>query len=239
MVDGEAVRRPDLALERAHDAGGDGALEPERVADRHHRLADLDVVRVGESQRRERLRVDVDLQEREIGGGVGAHDRRLDGVLVREAELDLRRAVDDVEVRHDVAFLVDHEPGAERLLGLARLGVAEGIRSRLAGRRRCDLHDTRPAAAVDLRDVDRRRADLGLPGAARDRRRSDDRIGFVERTEEGCTAERRAASEECGGGKRGKRLGGGRHPVGTLDLGRAWAIEKLGGGHASVIGAAL
>ena len=44
VVDREAVRRLDRALEGADDAGRDGALEPERVADRDDRVADLDLV---------------------------------------------------------------------------------------------------------------------------------------------------------------------------------------------------
>ena len=41
VLDREAVRRRDLALERGDDAGRERAVEPERVADREHRVADL------------------------------------------------------------------------------------------------------------------------------------------------------------------------------------------------------
>ena len=83
--------------------------------DRDDRVADLDRVGVGERERRQGLGVDVDLEQREVRGRVGTDDRGLDRVLVREADLDLGGAVDDMEVRDDVAFLVDHEPRAERL----------------------------------------------------------------------------------------------------------------------------
>ena len=61
----------------------------------------------------ERLRGQVDLEQGEIGGGVGADEGRLDGLTVREADLDRLGAVDHVEVGHDVTVLVDHEAGAE------------------------------------------------------------------------------------------------------------------------------
>ena len=53
MVDRVAVRRLHGALERADDAGRDRALEAERVADRDDRVADLDLRRVGERERRQ------------------------------------------------------------------------------------------------------------------------------------------------------------------------------------------
>ena len=62
--------------------------------------------------------------------GIGADDSGRHGVLVREADLDLRRAVDDVEVRDDVAVLVEDESGAERLLLLPRHRIAEGVGAR-------------------------------------------------------------------------------------------------------------
>ena len=51
LVDREAVRRLDLALEAGHDACRRRAVEPERVADRDRGVADLDVTRVGEGER--------------------------------------------------------------------------------------------------------------------------------------------------------------------------------------------
>ena len=50
----------------------------------------------------------------DVGRGVGAEDRGLHPIVVREADLDLARARDDVVVRDDVARLVDHEAGALR-----------------------------------------------------------------------------------------------------------------------------
>src|SRR3954467_9564754 len=50
VVDRVAVGRADLALQGGHDAGGQRAVEPEGIADRERRVADLDVVGVAERQ---------------------------------------------------------------------------------------------------------------------------------------------------------------------------------------------
>ena len=55
VVDRVAVRRLDGALEGTDDAGRDGALEAERVADRDDRVAHLDLRRVGEREGRQRI----------------------------------------------------------------------------------------------------------------------------------------------------------------------------------------
>ena len=47
------TRRRDRAVERADDAVGDGAREAERRADRHRRVADVELVGVGELDRRQ------------------------------------------------------------------------------------------------------------------------------------------------------------------------------------------
>ena len=132
--------------------------------------------------------------------------------------------------------ITNPEPSA--CCDLARLDVAEGIGLPLALRGRRDLDDAGAAAPVDLADVDRRRAGRGLRRALRDRRRLDDGRRLVERAERPGAAERRAASEKGGGGQRGERLGGGRHPVGTLAGVASGRIGVSGEAHASVIGAA-
>ena len=68
---GDSRRRLDRALQRADDARRDRALEPERVADRDHRVADLDVLGVAELDRGERACVGVDLEQRDVGRLVG------------------------------------------------------------------------------------------------------------------------------------------------------------------------
>ena len=83
---------------------------------------------------------------------VAADERRPQRVLVREADLDVVGPLDHVVVRDDVAGLVDHEAGAERL---PRHGLLVGRRERRVvrrRRRRRDLHDAGRGARVDLAD---------------------------------------------------------------------------------------
>ena len=74
VVDREAVRRRDLAVERAHDPGGDRLLEPERAADRDDRLADLELRRVGQLERLEHGGRRVDVEDGDVRGGIAADD---------------------------------------------------------------------------------------------------------------------------------------------------------------------
>ena len=120
-VDRQRVRRLDLTLHRADDARRERAREAERVADRVDRVADRDGVGVAERQRRQRARVRVDLQHGDVGRRIRC--RRRVAVISSWPENEtwtFVRALDDVVVRDDVAGLVDHEAGAERLLGLRR-----------------------------------------------------------------------------------------------------------------------
>jgi hypothetical protein len=116
---------------------------------------------VAQLERRERAGIGVDLQEGDVRRPVGAYDLGLHALLVREADLDVARAGDDVVVRDDVAGLVDHESGALRLLLLARERKPEQRLHLLwaeAGRR--DLHDSRGRPPVDLADGQRPRGAL-------------------------------------------------------------------------------
>ena len=144
MVDVAAVRRGDVPLERADDPRGGRPVEPERVADGHHGVADADAVRVRKRKGSERAGGDVHLEEGEVGGGIRADQLRLVGVLVRERHLDLLRALDDVVVGDDVAGLVDDEAGAEGLLrGLLGLEAEERVDGRARRGGGGDLHDSR------------------------------------------------------------------------------------------------
>ena len=125
VVDREAAPRAKRALDSAHDASGGAALEAEGIADRQHVVADADRGRVTERQRPQRPRARLDLEQRDVGGGILADDLRLHRVVVREADLDGVGVLDDVEVRDDVAGFVDDEAGAERALGL--VGDVEAV----------------------------------------------------------------------------------------------------------------
>ncbi len=72
--DREAVGRLDLALQGGDDAGGHGAVEAEGVADRDHRVADLDLGGVAERERVQLVGGHVDLEQGDVGRRIGADD---------------------------------------------------------------------------------------------------------------------------------------------------------------------
>ena len=124
--DREAVGRLDLALQGGDDAAGDGAVEPERVADRDHRVADFDLRGVAERERVQFFRRRVDLEQGDVGGRVGADDfGRVVLVGGAEPDFDLVGAFDDVGVGDDVALGVDQEAGAGRDAAALFFGHAE------------------------------------------------------------------------------------------------------------------
>jgi hypothetical protein len=147
-----------------------------------------------------------DLQERDVGRRVGADDGRLQPVVLREVDEDLVRALDHVVVGDDVAFLVDHEAGAERLAAL----LAE---ERLRDDARRHLDDSRGGHPVDLADGSSPdgRLEVGgleaLFGLADDGRRA---AVFPHRAAE---RERETAAEQSGGGDRGEVGETGSHAV--------------------------
>ena len=154
VPDREVVRRRDLAVDGRDDAGGEGAVEAERVADRDDRVADLDGRRVAERQRVQGGGGQVDLEHGEVRRGVRADHLRLDVVAVRERDAHAALILDDVLVREDVAGGVEHDP--------------RSLRDAVLGRR----DDRDDAARVGL--VDRLERELGalrLRGRARRGRR--------------------------------------------------------------------
>ena len=91
------------AAGRADDARGDGLAQLERAANRQHPLADFQLATNRPRARTGALR-DVDLQQRDVGGGIGADHRAADLALVRQRDRDLADVLaDDVVVRDDVA----------------------------------------------------------------------------------------------------------------------------------------
>ena len=149
VVDREAVRRRDQALECANDPRGGSAIEAEWVPDRDDRIADLQLIRVAEGKRRQCARGRVHAEDGEIGGRVGADDLGLHRVAVGEAHRDDVRALDDVVVRDDVAGLVDDEARADRrLLGRSPWVARARRRGGVGGR--VDADDPGRGTAVDL-----------------------------------------------------------------------------------------
>ena len=98
----EAVDAEIVAAERAHDAERHRVAEAERIADREHDVADLQVVRVRERHRGQILVIR--LQHREVGFRIGAAHVRRQAPAVRQHELDVVGALDHVMIGEHVAF---------------------------------------------------------------------------------------------------------------------------------------
>ena len=128
----------DVALGGGDDADGDAAAEAERIADRHHPVADPHLAGIAEGDGVQRL-LGLDLEQREIGLGVMAEDLgHLQLGAVGEVDDDLVGAFDDVVVGDDQAGRIDDKARAERAY-LARqtvfLLVVEEIVEELLERR--------------------------------------------------------------------------------------------------------
>ena len=159
---------------------------------------------------REPARGRLHAEDGDVGRGIAADERRPQRVLVREADLDVVGALDHVVVRDDVAGLVDHEAGAERL---PRNGLLVGRRERrVVGRRRRrrDLDDAGRRARVDLADrhpavIGDRGGGCGSRGGSHHGRRA-----AAEVAGHGNAAERDQAAEKRGGTERGAASDGSR-----------------------------
>src|SRR2546422_2003299 len=99
----EVVVRPtaDHSTGRAYDPGGDRLLEAERVADSHHRLADLERIRIPDGDDREPS--GLDLQKGQVCLGIAPDYRGGQLTVVRQLHLDAGRILDDMVGGHDVA----------------------------------------------------------------------------------------------------------------------------------------
>jgi hypothetical protein len=173
---------------RTDDAGGHRVLEPERLADRDHPFADLQLVRVADRDSRQVLGVDLD--QRDVGPLVGADHLGRELALVRQFHLDFVRTVDDVRVGHDIAVGGDDEA---RTRGLRELRLRPAARQRpeaaeefverivlgqlrlVAGAaahplRHVDRHDGGALLFVEVGEVRQARAALAPPPAGRRRR---------------------------------------------------------------------
>ena len=158
-----AGRQP--AFERADDAGGQRLVEPERVADREHPLADLEVVGGSDRDRGRQRPGVVDPDHREVVVRRGPHELRSQDLARGQADREAAGAFDHVIVGDDVAGGVPDETGP----GLRRAVLALQLRfERAAGARAHDLHHRRRGA---LEDVDARAFDVRQRTARLDRAR--------------------------------------------------------------------
>ncbi len=114
-----------LAPLGADDAGGDRVLQAERLADRGHPFADLELV--GIADRHLGQSRGLDLEQGDVGALVGADDLGLEFALVGQLHRDFAGIVDDVGVGQHVAVGGQDEARAGRLL-------LEVARTRLAAR---------------------------------------------------------------------------------------------------------
>ena len=105
------------ATERADDAAGDRLVEPERVADRHHEIADAQGVRIGKPDLRQFIRFH--LQNRQVDLRIAADQRRLQQPAVGEGHIDVVGTLHDVVVGDDVSPPRIHDHAAARTAGLA------------------------------------------------------------------------------------------------------------------------
>jgi hypothetical protein len=166
--------------------------EAEGVADRQHHVADRDLLRVGEADRREVLELDV--QRREIRRRIPAHDLRRRGASVTELHLDRVGTGDHVVVGEDVAIGAEDDAGAEGALdALARHAAGNTAEEQVLEERVAPRGD-----ALGGEDIDNRRRGGGHGGTvARGRGRRCGRPHPVLENEQGGeeTGQRRPAGE--------------------------------------------
>ena len=112
------------AAERRDDAGGDRALEPVRVADRDHELADTQLLGVAELRRRQVAVLGAD--HREVGERVAAGDGEAKLAAVGEPGAAAVAAGDDVGGGEDEAVVGEHDAAAGAGLRRGRGGSGAG-----------------------------------------------------------------------------------------------------------------
>ena len=97
VLDHPAGPRLERAAQRRNDAGGDGRVEAERIADRDRDLAALEFRTVAEPRRRQR-HVRLDPQQREVGVGIVAENASLKFAAIERYERDDARPLHDMGI---------------------------------------------------------------------------------------------------------------------------------------------
>src|SRR3546814_6248075 len=90
LLPGVGIAAPD----RADDAGGDRVVEPERRADRDRPLPRLERIGAADAQRRQA--VGIDLEQGDVRLHVATHHLGGEFAAVRQLDLDLAGAIDDM-----------------------------------------------------------------------------------------------------------------------------------------------
>jgi hypothetical protein len=145
---------PDGATAEAGDDTRTRTLaDAERITDRDDEVAHAQLAHIGDGQRREIFRSDLD--HGNVGFRIGADQVRLERAPVMQRDRDVVGSFDDVVVRHDIALCrVDDDARSQRLLdALARqvlhaeeLAEERIIRERVAHAHAClrtDVDDRR------------------------------------------------------------------------------------------------
>ena len=200
------------AAERAVAGRNDACRHREalakRVAHGHHPVAHPHQVTVAELHEGQRF-VTFNLQQGDIGLGVGANQFGIQGFARIELDLDFVGPFDDVIVGHDIAIFGNHETRSQGLaparlrivaLTVAVLEIPEEFFERRSGRHHGPVFD---GCGNDGRggDVHHRRADL--------RGKIGKRVGRAQRCRLDCRGDRQGQTQNGGGGKalRGIRPG--------------------------------
>jgi hypothetical protein len=102
----------DVPAGSAHDAGGDGVVETERISDRDHPVAGKHRVGVAERERQV-LALRLGPQQRDVGLRVLSDHLRVAVRAVGEDDVDLLDVLDHVVVGDDQTLIRDHESGSQ------------------------------------------------------------------------------------------------------------------------------
>ena len=141
-----------VAAGGADDAHGHGLADTERVADGQRNVADTDVVRAADSDRRQVFQVD--LEDGEVGFRVAADDAGEGFTTVLQRHDDLIGAAGNVVVGEDVAFRAHDHAGTEarfHTLLLRRVITEEAAELRILKQRMVRLVDDFGGVQVDHR----------------------------------------------------------------------------------------
>ncbi len=132
------------ARQRRDDAVRHGLADAERIADRQHHVADLQVVGIGEVEHREFFVDALQAQDGEIAVLVLEHDLGVELALVGQRDLHFAGALDHVVIGDDEARRIDDDAGAERAHHLlARHRAEELAEQRIVHERVAVLDDPR------------------------------------------------------------------------------------------------
>ena len=106
FVNKSVFARLHRAAQRTHHAGGESALESERIADGEHALADQQIAGIAEGQRRNFAPGEINLNQCNVVVRIGADQFSFVTRLIAQSDFDSLGALHDVEVRQNVAVVV-------------------------------------------------------------------------------------------------------------------------------------